>query len=118
MMTDTAQTVLIYGNSLFVAGVAAELGTMPDLLIERIDPAGLRTFEQLHSTCPTVLILDLATTHADLVLTCLMECSALVLIGLDLKASRVVVLSSRFFPVTTVPDLTRLIRHLPGSKQP
>lgn len=118
MMTDTAQTVLIYGNSLFVAGVAAELGAMPDLLIERIDPAGLRTFEQLHSTCPTVLILDLATTHADLVLTCLMECPALVLIGLDLKASRVVVMSSQFFPVTTVPDLTRLIRHLQGSEQP
>ncbi len=118
MMTDTAQTVLIYGNSLFVAGVAAELGTMPDLLIERINPAGLRTFAQLRSTCPTVLILDLATTHADLVLTCLMECPTLVLIGLDLQDSRVVVLSSQFFPVTTVQDLTRLIRHLPGGAPP
>jgi hypothetical protein len=29
MMTETAQTVLIYGNSLFVADVAAELGAVP-----------------------------------------------------------------------------------------
>lgn len=108
----SAQTILIYGNSLFVAGVAAELGTMPNLSIERIDTADLKMVPQLYATCPTLLIVDLATTSADIVLTCLIECPTLVLIGLDLKGSRVVILSSKSFPVTTVQELTSVIQQL------
>lgn len=107
-----SQTVLIYGNSLFVAGVAAELGAVPGLLIERIDTAGLKTTEQLRTTYPTILIIDLATTHADVVLHCLIDCPALVLVGLDLRNSRVMVLTSQFFPMTTLQELTHVIRYL------
>ncbi len=111
-----SQTVLIYGNSLFVAGVAAELGSVPGLAIERVDTAGLQTHEHLHTACPTILIVDLATTLADMVLHCLLDCPTVVLVGLDLKHSRVIVLNSQFFPVTTLQELTHVIQHLQERK--
>jgi hypothetical protein len=106
------QTVLIYGNSLFVAGVAGELRDVPGLTIERIDSAGLQTHAQLHSTCPSILIVDLATTPADLILHCLIDCPTLVLVGLDLRNNRVMVLNRQFFPVTTLHELTQVIQGL------
>jgi hypothetical protein len=109
---NTRQAVLIYGNSLFIAGVAAQLDAVPDLLIERIDTSGLQTSEDLRPGCPQVLIIDLATTHADFVLHCLMDCPNLMLVGLDLQNSRVVLLNSQFFPVTTLHDLTQVLQYL------
>jgi hypothetical protein len=109
---NTRQAVLIYGNSLFIAGVAAQLDTVPDLLIERIDTSGLRTSEWLRPGCPQILIIDLATTQADFVLHCLMDCPDLILVGLDLLNSRVILLNSQFFPVTTLQDLTEVLQYL------
>lgn len=107
------RTVLIYGNSLFVAGVAAELDVVPGLTIERVDTAGLTSPGRFQIGCPTIVIVDLATIHGDLLLHCLLQCPTLVLVGLDLKKSRVIVLNSQFFPVTTLQELTLVLQHLP-----
>jgi hypothetical protein len=109
---NTRRAVLIYGNSLFLAGVAAQLDTVPGLLIERVDTSGLRTSEWLQPGCPQILIIDLATTRADFVLHCLMDCPTLMLVGLDLQNSRAILLNSQFFPVTTLQDLTQVLQSL------
>lgn len=112
MNSTKPRTVLIYGNSLFVAGVAAELGAVPGLTIKRVDISGLTSPEQLQIGCATTLIIDLATIHSDLLLHCLLECPTMVLVGLDLKNSRVMVLNSQFFPVSTLQELTHVLQHL------
>jgi hypothetical protein len=112
MNGTTPRTVLIYGNSLFVAGVAAELDAVPGLIIKRVDTSGLRSVEQMQTGCPATLIVDLATIPGNLVLHCLLQCPTLVIVGLDLKNSRVIVLNSQFFPVTTLQELTCVLQHL------
>jgi hypothetical protein len=112
MNGTTLRTVLIYGNSLFVAGVAAELDTVPGLIIKRFDTSGLSSIGQLQMGCPATLIVDLAMTHSNLVLHCLLECPMLVVVGLDLKNSRVIVLNSQFFPVKTLQELTHVLQRL------
>ncbi len=112
MNITTPLTVLIYGNSLFVTGVAAELGAVPGLTIKRVDIASLTPPEQLDIGCPSTLIVDLATIHGDLLLHCLLACPTLVLVGLDLKNSRVMVMNSEFFPVSTLQELTHVLQGL------
>jgi hypothetical protein len=41
-----------------------------------------------------------------------MDCPNLMLVGLDLQNSRVVLLNSQFFPVTTLHDLTQVLQYL------
>jgi hypothetical protein len=107
--SPTSRNILIYGNSLFVAGVAAELGAVPGLTIKRVNLSGLTSPAQLQIGCPTALIVDLATIHGDLLLHCLLECSTLVVVGLDLRHSRVIVLNSQFFPVKTLQELMHVL---------
>lgn len=104
------QPVLIYGNSLFIAGVAAQLSAVPGLAVQRV-----ATATALGDRCPGVLVFDLTAVRADLVLGWLTDCAQLTLVGLDLRRSRVVVFSTGALQVASVEELGRLVRRLaPG----
>jgi hypothetical protein len=107
-----AVPVLIYGNSLFIAGVAARLGALPGVRLERISSANV-----VGERCPAILVCDLAAVGAELVLGWLTSCARLTLIGLDPRIDSVVVLSTETRQLAHVEDLAGLLRQLASSTQ-
>lgn len=104
------QHVLFFGNSLLIAGVAAELSVLPEFIVTRIDPLHRDVVEYLRVMTPDVLILDLATACGDTLIACLTACPETLLIGLDVRSNQGIIFSSLALPLATVRDLAGVIR--------
>jgi len=102
--------VVLYGNSLFIAGVEASLKDQPDWKVMRVDTALDNARERLRLLHPDVVIFDMNTPHEQFVLSFLREHPGLPLLGLGLTSNTVVVFSSQPYKVLTVADLTRVIQ--------
>lgn len=103
--------VVLYGNSLFMAGVEASLKDRPDWKVIRVDTALDNAREQLRQLRPDVVIFNMDTPHEQFVLSFLKEHPGLPLLGLGLTSDTVVVFSSQPYKVLTVADLTRVIQN-------
>lgn len=107
-MADTTRVVL-YGSSLYVAGLAASLKTHPSLDVIHT-PSGSPAFEQCRQAqAPAVLIFDLGEMPADLVLLQLRACPGLMLIGVDAASEDILLLSGQRTRAMTMNDLAQLI---------
>jgi hypothetical protein len=106
-----AQQVILFGNSLLIAGLAVQLGAIPGLVVQRVVTAAA-----LSDCCPAVVVFDLATVRAELVLGWLTDCAHLSLVGIDLQRSRVMVFTAGAVPVASVEQLGELVgRLVPGA---
>ena len=109
--------VVLYGNSVFMAGVEASLRKGHGLDVVRIDATLPEATQRLNALCPNVVIFDLtapdspfATHNSQFTLSFLREHPDLPLIGLDLTSNTVVVLSSQHHTVLTTNDLAQVIQ--------
>jgi len=102
--------VVLYGNSLFLAGVEASLTDRTGLEVSRLEANLPDVQERLNALGPDVVILDMAESNAEFALTILREHPGLPLIGLDLsKNNQVLVLSGQEREAFTAHDLTAVI---------
>jgi len=104
------QTVALYGNSLFIAGVEASLRDRPGLDVVRIDATLPDAGQQLNALCPDVVILDLAVPHSEFAIPLLKKHPGLPMIGLDVTSNTVILLSSQRYTALTANDLTQVIQ--------
>jgi len=102
--------VVLYGNSLFIAGVEASLRDRDELNVMRIDATLPGAGQCLSAFCPDAIIFDLAAPHSEFVLPFLREHLDLPLIGLDVTSNTVIVLSSRQYTAQTADDLAQVIQ--------
>jgi len=102
--------VVLYGNSLFMAGVEASLRDRDELNVIRIDATLPGAGQRLSAFCPDAIIFDLAAPHSEFVLPFLREHLGLPLIGLDVTSNTVIVLSSRQYTAQTADDLAQVIQ--------
>jgi hypothetical protein len=109
MQAMNERTVLLYGRSLLLSGVAASLE----------QSAGLRTaqaatwVEASQLICehaPDVLIFDLMSSNESHVLSLLLTYPSLLIIGLDSECSRAVLVSGQEARSLTVNQIAEMVR--------
>lgn len=109
--------VILYGNSLFVAGVEASLRNTSGLDAVRIDATLPDAAQQLDALCPDAVIFDLTAPDSPFAIRFLSEHPGLPLVGLDLNSKKVLVLSGQQHTVLAANDLAQVIRQEAGSKK-
>jgi hypothetical protein len=101
--------IALYGNSLFIAGVAAGLKDLDNVDVVRITTPCTNIEEQLRNLAPDVLIIELNDSLAHFVLSFLINHPGLPVIGLDLESSSVLTIHSYCSRATTVHQLAHMI---------
>jgi len=109
--------VVLYGNSLFMAGVEASLRGRHGLDVVRIDATLPDAAQRLDALRPDVVIFDLtapdsplAIRHSQFAISFLSEHPGISLIGLDLNSNTMIVFSSQQHTVLTANDLAQVIQ--------
>ena len=102
-----ARTVLLYGQSLLLSGVAADLAEVPGLQVERA-----RTWEEashlLAERMPHVLIFDLRGTCESHVLPLLFKDPHPVMVGLDTEHNQAVLVSGQAAQSLTLGQIRQI----------
>ena len=109
--------VVLYGNSMFLAGAQASLSSEQGFQFISLDVACENAAERLIQLAPQVLIFDMATTNSESVLPFLSHCPTLRLVGLDTTRNIVTLYSSEQFIELTFGDLAQIIKHSTGGMQ-
>ncbi len=114
---DARHRVVLYGDSVVLSGVGKSLERYPRLEVLSLDASPSTIPEQLDALCPNVVILELGTVKTDLAFALLHDHPNLLLIGLDQKGDRLVVLSGCQASLRTEDDLLEAIGHPPAKRR-
>ena len=109
------QRVVLYGDSLVLAGMGASLKTYPGIELICLAAQPPAEVRQLWALRPAVVILDLGAVPPDLPVSLLGEQPELLLIGMDAAGDKLLVLSGRQARAVTTADLVQVIEAWPGS---
>jgi hypothetical protein len=110
-MPQTRRTVL-YGNTIFLAGLAVQCANRPGLEIMMIDADRQYAEQQLEASSPHVIVFDLTASHPERAFHLLQKNPDLVLVGVDVTSDQVLVLSGHSSPVLTSEDLLKVIEEI------
>jgi len=109
-MADIRKVVL-YGNSVFMAGVEAGLKSRDEIEVIHIDASLPNAVQELDVLNPAVVIFDLSSPPTlRLGLPFIREHLGLSFIGLDVTSNTVLVLSCQQYTALTVDDLAQVIQ--------
>jgi hypothetical protein len=106
-----SRRVVLYGNSLFMAGVAASLQRLPGLEVVRRHTPFPDTGQQLDTLRPDAIIVELTASPAADTLAFLQAHPGIPLITLDPNSREVVTLSSQQIPARTASELAHFIEN-------
>jgi hypothetical protein len=104
-----AARVILYGNSVFLAGIKAELQSHELLDLVTIDPGCANPAEQIGARNPDAVIFDLGAGQPDFALSLIRKRPGLLLIGLHPGQDELLILSGREAPAVTATDVMRVI---------
>jgi hypothetical protein len=110
------RTVVLYGRSLVVTGLAACLADRPHLTLHHLDATTPDLALQIRMLAPDVLVFDLAAAHPDYAIALLREHPRLLLIGVDVVHARTLVLSGQQTEALTIDDLEHVIAPRPAQE--
>lgn len=102
--------VIVYGNSLHMAGMATSLKAEMCLEVVCIDPHSLDVRESLSKTNSLVILFDLSDPDKGLDIALLREQPDLLLIGVDPCSDELLVLSNKPTQALKMTDLVNIIR--------
>jgi hypothetical protein len=108
-MSDSRQNVLLYGDSLVLAGMQASLKTYPSLKVMCLNAQPGADAQALCALDPAVIIFDLAAVTPDFPFALLREQPHLLLIGIDPAGDKLLVLSGQQAHSFTTNDLLQVI---------
>ncbi len=136
---EKRRTVILYGNSLLMAGLEASLREQPGLDVVQVDATLPNAAQRLSALHPDVVIFDLSAppstpsttlrpgfqpfgyaqarlppSNLHLPTSILQEHPGISLIGLDLNSNKVLVLSGQEHTVLAANDLAQIIQLLTG----
>ncbi len=107
-MKTERQRVIVYGDSLILAGLQASLEARPGIEILVLDQPLDTLCEGLRSLCPAALIFDLAAVQPDIPLALLQQ-PGLRLIGINADTHQVLVWAGSEAAVIDAADLVRVL---------
>lgn len=103
--------VLLYGNSILIAGLASKLQEMPGLAVERWqdeDSAGLERLK--NSPVPDLIIADLRDAKTSQALSTLCALPGVTLVGLDALTNTLTTLTSQSQPARSMQEVLELLK--------
>ncbi len=101
--------MILYGDTLILAGVRANLETRSDLEVLVFDRPLDNPAKALCSFCPATVIFDLKAIPHDFPLSLLQQ-TGLVLVGIDPETHQALVWSGQQFSALSMPELIELIK--------
>jgi hypothetical protein len=101
--------VVLYGSDLVVSSIGANLQDQERFRLIQIDPLLPDVLHRLDAVHPDVVLFDLTLAQTDFSTTVLRRNPGVLLIGIDLKNDRMLVLSGEEFRLLTQEDLVRMI---------
>jgi len=103
------RTVALYGGNLAISAIAASLQEKPEFQVQQVGglPSGI--IDQLNADPPDAILFDLAEGHPHFTIPLLHEHPTTVLIGVDLKTNKMLVLSGERSRLLTAEDLMKVI---------
>ena len=107
---STHSCVVLYGNSVFLAGIKAELELDPGIELIAVDTGSTDVMERIRDHKPGALLCDLAEGQPDFAVALLREQPSLLLIGVDPSSDELLVLSNWPAQALNLADLIELIR--------
>jgi hypothetical protein len=106
---DKLRKVVLYGSDLVVSIVGASLREREGFQILQIDPLFPDALQRLEAAVPDVVLFDLAGSRSDFAITVLRKNPGVLLIGVDLRADKMLVMSGEESRLLTTEDLVRMI---------
>jgi len=110
-MSKKNRTVVLYGNSLVLTGIAASLASQPHLTLYQVKTNGRDLTRDLATLKPDVLIFDLTTNQLQDTLILLQEQSHCLLIGIDINTHEMRQWASQHARALTIQDLVQAIHN-------
>jgi hypothetical protein len=108
------QLVVLFGDSLLMDTVEANLAGNPQVGLIRIHPTVTDVAARLQAVGPDLVIVDLNAPQSGRVLPFLRDQPGVPLLGLDVTCGRAIVLSGRSYTPRTAGDLAHLIAACTG----
>ena len=106
----TAARLVLYGNSVFLAGLRAALSRYSTLEMITIESGRPGTHASIQALNPRAVIFDRSGAQPDFALRLLCERPNLLVIGVDAGSDEVLILSLRKEHVSSIADLVNVIR--------
>jgi hypothetical protein len=102
--------VLLYGNSILIAGLAAKLQNAPGLAIQRWQEEGPSGLERLkNGEIPDLVVADLRDAHTSQSLSALCALPGVTLIGMDALTNTLTSFTSQSRPAHSMEDVLELL---------
>ena len=115
-MNENRRRVVLYGDSLILAGVRASLESCPDLQVLFLDRSLQEPLDAIGAWCPATFVFDMDAVQPDFQLSLLQQ-PGLLLVGIDPKTHQALVWSGREEAAVVAADLISLIdRNERGTK--
>jgi len=107
---DKIRKVVLYGSDLVVSTVGSNLQEQEGFQISQIDPLLPDAMKRLDAICPDVVLFDLVSTQSDFAVTVLRKNPGVLLIGVDLKIDKMLVMSGEESRLMTRDDLVHMVK--------
>ncbi len=107
-MNENRRRVVLYGDSLILAGVRAGLVRCPDLQVLSLDASLDNPMDAIRACCPATFIFDMDAVRPDFQLSLLQQ-PGLLLVGIDPETHQALVWSGREKAAVVAADLMNLI---------
>jgi hypothetical protein len=105
--------LVLYGNSVFLAGIKAELERDAALELITVEAGRPDVMDLIRAYNPRAALFDLAMAQPDFAVTLLRERPGLLLMGVDPASDKVLILSCHQAHCLTIEDLIQMIKTLP-----
>lgn len=109
-MGEQKRIIVLYGNSLVMGGIGANLSNQPNLSLHQVQSDGPELARQLAALHPDVLIFDLATDRPDDIWDWLQEQPHCLLLGIDLHRQQIHQWRGQQTRALTMQDLVTAIQ--------
>lgn len=101
--------VVLYGNTVFLAGIKAQLEGDPALTLIKVENCLPDAIDLIREHKPCALLYDLTMEESSCISRLLLEQSGLLLIGVDPSSDKLLVLSGQSVQALSVADLLAVI---------
>lgn len=112
----TSRRILIYGNTLALAGIALALERRPDFSVQMIDAESATIMQQIETYSPHVIIFDSSQTNAESILNRLEQSPDVLAIGIAANSDRMLLWRGQSLRALTTEDLIHVIQNYRGEK--
>jgi hypothetical protein len=103
--------ILLYGNSILIAGLASKLKDVPGLVVQRWQDENAAGLERLkNSEAPDLIVADLRDGKTSQALSTLCALPGITLVGMDALTNTITTLTGQSHPAHSMQDVLELLK--------